>query len=208
MLSDVQIAQDCNDIYTEARKFDRYFLKDRVFLGINYGPDYLQIIGRGTDNLLDGVRDLESAILKSTEAIGLVPFGFNIGVPECIDAILPIISDKPIYLGGHSLGAAHVAQIGGYLLAAGHPIKRLVQFGCPTPGGTRLKVLYEHTETVSYKNLNDLIPLVPILPSLCQLTDFTKVNEPADLDDDLGFLAPHRMKYYNRAIQKLFAENN
>lgn len=197
-LTDADIGLLClNSYLLPPGAFDRVINVDGVFVCVRNLPDQIAIIGRGTANLADGLRDVESIALISTPNIGLVPRGFYTGVPQLFAALYPeITSGKPLVVGGHSLGAAHMAQCGGEIIAAGGHISRFCFFGCPTPGGEKLKYIWSGTAGVSYRNLYDLVTYVPRLPSLTPIRDFTHITVQPDAGDDLGLFAPHRMKYY------------
>lgn len=201
MPTNAEIVALCADIYSQPSIFDKVVDVGNVFLGIKEDADSYTIVARGSYTLLDWIRDLEAISLADTGELGLVPYGFYKGTQDACLALQLHNVHKPIYFGGHSLGAAHALLIGGKLIAAGGRVAKAVLCGCPTPGGEKLKYLWSGTEIDSYRNMNDPVTYLPKLGSLVDCRDFISVLGAPSRPDPYGIFAAHRIKYYIQGVQ-------
>lgn len=208
MLSDHDIAILCSDIYSQPSTFDKIIEIAKIYLGVKEYDDCVAIVARGSYTLLDWIRDLEAIALIATTDIGLVPFGFYNGIPAALTSINLLGITKPIVMGGHSLGAAHIAQLGGIMLAKGLKLFKTRLMGCPTPGGEKLRYIWSGSDIVSYRNLSDPVTMVPVLPSLRPVCDFTLVSEEPSKPDPWGVFSDHHIQYYCAGISKLLGVQN
>jgi hypothetical protein len=200
-VTDSVIADLVADLYNQPSQFDRVINIDKVCIGIKETPDAYIAIGRGSYTLLDWLRDAFSALVTEDPDIGIVPLGFHTGIPETA-AALTLPTNKSVYFGGHSLGAAHVCQLAGKAIARGLKIAGMTLFGCPNPGAEKLKYLLSGTSVTSYKNLTDPVTSLPTKLLVEPVVDFTSLSVTPQTGDALGIFAPHRFIYYHKGIQE------
>ena len=112
-------------------------------------------------NVRDIFRDLRFYPMKTPT--GRVHRGFYLSATRWVNEFLDELPDKPIYLGGHSKGAAEAGLVAELLHAAGRTIKEVVLWGEPA---SRFGASREHYQnlcipTNSYINKGDWIRRAP-----------------------------------------------
>jgi pimeloyl-ACP methyl ester carboxylesterase len=126
-------------------------------------------------------------VVPGYPSIGHVPYGFGDGLLDAYKAIraASAIGVQSYFL-GHSLGAAHAAELAGMWAADQSAIAQIVLCGCPKPGMVALSTLLASREVLitNLRNGRDPVPDAPVpLPPLLEwrdLTLFTVLNEPPD----------------------------
>jgi hypothetical protein len=207
-ITDLVIADLVADLYNQPSQLDRVINIDKVCIGIKETADAFIAIGRGSYTLLDWARDAAAAAITEDPDIGVVPLGFHIGIPDAYPA-LNLPPDKPVYFGGHSLGAGHVCQLAGKAIARGmRNIAKIVLFGCPNPGGEKLKYILSGTGIPSYKNLTDPVTCVPPELLVKPVREFIPLSIAPPAGDPLGIFAPHRFILYHQGIQNLYGKSS
>lgn len=131
--------------------------------------DYALVFCAGVQN------DLQRSLTHFYAAIGpvdYVTFATSPYFMACSDFVIQEMNlagvdpAKPIYFGGHSLGAVAVslaaARMKAYLPGAD---LRLMTAGMPRPGDARLRVMIGNVESLHFVNLGDPLPALPPIPS-------------------------------------------
>lgn len=116
--------------------------------------------GHSTSSLLkDILTDIRFFPLW-TPGFGFHPAGFTRAAIRICDDIERIIKDKskPLYINGHSLGAAICLIVAAFLARRGYNVKAVRAFAPPKVG--RLKSL-KGLDVIGYRYGNDIVPTVP-----------------------------------------------
>lgn len=191
-----------------------------IYWGIRQVGNEDRIVCRGSADPLDWWRDLTSEtsrIVGGYPSIGHVPLGFGTGLLAAYAAINK--ARRPwgdLYIEGHSLGAAHAAELAGMYIADGYSPAGIVLCGCPKPGMIQLSTLLKSKATpfISLRNGPDPVPTVPVaLPPLldwCDAGPITAVNVapgPSDTESDFAKLVPgaawHSIHLYAQGAKTL-----
>ena len=116
--------------------------------------------------LLDVVRDLQFLPWYDDE-LGMNHRGFLKANHQIFDDILVYLPDitKPVYLTGHSKGAAEATLLAARLRMYGYDIAKLVVFGSPRVAfmGSNVDEILEDTEIRRYETEYDLVTSVPFM---------------------------------------------
>lgn len=121
----VEAARLCNAIYAKGDVPTEPWDAQQVTQGVTWAAKWegtrLYLVHRGTDDLLDLVRDLtiiDPARLLHHDTFGPVWGGFNIGMPETYAAQKSLIADaEEVVVTGHSLGASRADLDCAYILS-------------------------------------------------------------------------------------------
>lgn len=215
-----QFSQLVQDLYdNKASSFDYISTGD-----IAYG---LKDVGGATAVVLEGSRNITTKRgivdwfchdLCAFDApvdhckFGLLHAGFWWGMQDCYESIKKL-AKPPYIVGGHSLGAAHTADMAAIMKDDGFPPLLIVQYAPPRAGGKQLAAYLADIPRVAYFNKtptgHDLVPTVPwTLPPLdayCQIQGFTQICEEPPEHDPYGPLKYHHFPLYQTGSDKLFA---
>ena len=115
---------------------------------------------RGTEFDFDDIlRDLRGLPWRDPD-LGWCHSGFLKGVRRIWPRMEPVLtgSDSPLYLTGHSKGAAEATLAAALLVRAGRPPAGLVTFGSPRAGMGKLSRLLAGVPTARYVNGADCVP--------------------------------------------------
>ena len=168
--------------------------------------DYILISCRGTEVIttepLDILRDIWF-IPWYDKILGMNHRGFTKGVNRILDLIIKNLPDdkKPIYLTGHSKGAAEATLLAAALKAHAYNVHSLVTFGCPRVAfwGSRVKKLLKGVKQRRYVLGNDPVPKIPPV-----LTGYKHVSGSIKLKPSTGkMLKDHSMTNYVERIQQM-----
>ena len=177
--------------------------------GTSDNPDL--IMCRGSTTPEDWIRDFESELGRSLPQwtqLGLLPDGFSRGLAQAWGAITDTLDAgrRTLTVAGHSLGAAHAAELAA-MLNASDIVQHVVLCGCPRPGTSALASLFDPKIIASYRNGNDPVCDVPVTlgPWLpwCPIAPYIAINDPSAPDDEWGPLAEHHLFHYLAGITKL-----
>ena len=178
---------------------------------VSGSPDL--ILCRGSVNPQDWMRDFESELgraLPGWSRLGLLPDGFSRGLEETLaafDSRTEHVSRRHLVLAGHSLGAAHAAELAGMFVSSGDLIDRLVLCGCPRPGTKALAGLFDPKIIASYRNRSDPVCDVPVaiepLLPWCPLGSYLMLDEAPAQDDSWGPLAEHHIELYEAGVARM-----
>lgn len=138
---------------------------------------------RGTESLEDGITDLSSS--RVAHPLGTVHEGFSQAFHsskfKLVEAINKHRIKQPIWVTGHSLGAALATLATAYLQSQKMKPKFLYTFGSPRVGNPtfakRFNKLFKGT-SFRFRNNQDVVTSVP-LPKM-----FAHVGEPLYFEDD------------------------
>lgn len=131
---------------------------------------YQVVSVRGTANLKDGLEDLEYLPMKNDKLGIYVHRGFNEDTIKMYAELLPHLDKKqPIYITGHSLGAAISALLMIYLHEDGFQVKPSINFGQPKVTNKKGADRYAFLPLTRVVDENDLVPLVPPITLLDSL---------------------------------------
>ena len=164
-----------------------------VCVGVKYLSDCVLIAFRGSVTPRDWMRDAVS-FLPETILGQDFPLGFGDGMEQANANLQHFIKDdRPIYVVGHSLGAAH-ATIFNFLNPRMNLLK-MVLMGCPntTCGSVGPNPVSVH----SYQNGNDFVCDLPPFPWY-QMFPLIKVNGGHDSFPNLFMY--HHIEYYLKGI--------
>jgi triacylglycerol lipase len=124
---------------------------------------YSVVVFRGTDNVNDWVTNLRFRMIEHT--YGLVHSGFSIGVNEVNFTIKHHLNyEKPIFITGHSQGAALAGIFAVVLRLSGVEAEAVYNYGQPRMGGNCFAGNYERLlgpMTYRIVNNNDTVTRVP-----------------------------------------------
>lgn len=179
-----------------------------------------RVVCRGSDDPLDWWRDLKSEtsrVVGGYPSIGHVPLGFGAGLLAAYVAIRRTLrAGAAVYFEGHSLGAAHAAELAGMYIADGYSPAGIVLCGCPKPGMIPLTTLLGSKEMpfISLRNGEDPVPDVPApLPPLLEWRDAGPITAisvppgPSDTESGFAKLVPdaawHSIKLYQQGAKTL-----
>lgn len=134
-------------------------------------PEYAVVCFRGSTALQDWLTDIEIFKAKAPGGVGRVHFGFSDALAsvwqEVKDAVLALEPKRPLFLVGHSLGAA-LAQLAAYRLVTelSQDVRAVYLYGSPHVGNRRFVNAYNALlgET-TYHHINDIDIVPRLLPS-------------------------------------------
>ncbi len=155
------------------------------------GQAQAAIAFRGSASTLDWINDGRAFPVEDPE-LGYCHAGFLSGVRRLMaetDIVGHIVSLRaagtPVWLTGHSKGAAEATLLAGFLTAWGNPPAGLVTFGSPRAGSARLAKLLDPVPTWRYVSRGDPVPKVPWLGGIYRhVGDAILIGERFDLDPD------------------------
>lgn len=184
MITDLDAAKFCAAIYTDASDWDTRIEIGGIVAGIKYVNGGTVVAFRGSFTLEDWLRDADE-IPFDHPVLGYVHRGFFDGMEQFVADIRTYLKGD-IYVVGHSLGGAHACLFTGLVPDS---VKRLVLFGCPRPGFSKLRnvVQLKCSNIASFRNREDPVPEVPYLLGLyhwvhdpAQITSATNPALPTD----------------------------
>lgn len=223
MPNDANIAALCADIYNYADRphavWD-HFEADAVH-GICWAlkrcAGYDVVVFRGSETLQDWRRDFRAIAVESR--IGTVHAGFYAGMEHAWTDIRPLIR-QPVYVSGHSLGAARASIMTAIMIVDGMPPARRVVLGEPRPGFANLGKIVASVPGASYRNAkpagfpfeHDLITDVPFDVDLINY-DYAHPTKPVDVFEPpnatfrerWGLFAWHHVELYTAALDRMFS---
>lgn len=138
---------------------------------------------RGTTNLADGVTDLTTS--KVHHPFGEAHEGFSVAFHSAkfklVEAIRRRRTNQPVWVTGHSLGAALATLATAYLPSQKMKPRFLYTFGSPRVGDPDFSAKFMkifQNRVFRFRNNQDVVTNVPIPPF------FEHVGEPIYFDDD------------------------
>lgn len=207
MVTDLELAQVCWDLYFEPNKLDHVVDTDGVTVGISHKDEHSIICFRGSTTLLDWMRDFQAQMVFDAD-LGGVELGFMQGLRK-IAGERPggAIPASPIYITGHSLGAARALIFAALEKLKGLPIAGVTVFGPPRPGAAKLKEILAPVPVRMYRNRLDPVcevPFdIPLIDPYVHVSDLISVDAAPAPEDPWGFVADHHMELYLEALKGL-----
>ena len=210
MLTDFELALLLQQQYDAVQGiFDFAERIDEVSFGVKHYPDCTVIAFEGSYNIPDWFSNFDAVMIRPP-GLGGVEQGFYDGLPEALAAISPMLSGKvPVYVAGHSRGAAHAHIFGAMLINAGYTVE-VVVFGSPRPGDAALAHILQKAPNRSYRNyhdwdLQDWVTDVPldvtiISPYVHPVKQIAIDVVPPD-PDSWGVLKMHHIQNYIKALK-------
>lgn len=142
--------------------FDDILTSKDVTICIKYLPGATVIIFPGSEKLEDWFDDFE-AVPYEHRQLGILHWGFWKAAPDIYAVVHPLIRGD-LYLGGHSLGGAHAANVAACFGLNGIRTKGLYLFESPRPGCAKMAAFIQNTVDLYFSCQNGPDP-VPYLPS-------------------------------------------
>jgi Lipase (class 3) len=126
-------------------------------------PDATVLVFRGSLSMLDWCSDAEALLADEDHYPGRVHWGFAKVVDKCWPWIVASVPPlKPVFVTGHSLGAATAALAAWRLANCGQHVGRVHTFGGPRIGDGVFSTMYDPAVAL-YRVVNE-IDIVPTLP--------------------------------------------
>lgn len=210
MLSDYTLATLCQAQYDGATIFDSAIQRGGDCVALKNYPDCSVVIHEGSHDFLNWYNNFRAGLVEVPD-FGGVEEGFYINLPEMCADLLPLIpKNKPVYLTGHSRGAARAVIMAAMLVKQGYTVICVV-FGCPKPGDAVLASILEDYECRWYRNTHDFEEqdFVCDVPIFCPITfkKFSHAGECVMIDvappenDSWGALAWHHLELYQKGAK-------
>lgn len=116
----------------------------------------------------------------------------------------------PLYITGHSLGAARAALYAFSRVKRGLPVAGVYLFGCPNPGDRHIGLTLSSVPVQSYRNRRDLVTDVPVdldflNEEYVKPAPVAAFNEKAPSGDSWGVFSDHHSELYLAGAEKLTA---
>jgi rhodanese-related sulfurtransferase len=213
MLSDLACCDLCQSQYDGEAIFDHDFTNDQGDrYCIKYHPDCTAVVHEGSHDTLNWYHNFQAEMI-SVPDFGGVEKGFYNGLPEVMVQALPLIpKDKPVYVTGHSRGAARAGIMAAILIKQGYDVI-VVVFGSPRAGDKEFSSILEGAKLRrSYRNYHDFDnqDFVCDMPLFCPLTfrnfcspiAYRMIDERPNDPDAWGILAYHHLFLYRNGVQK------
>lgn len=170
----------------------------------------------GTVIIIPGTRDRNQwrlnfeALPETTDhpLFGKLHAGFYDGCEGFAAAVAAQKPKGPLYIIGHSRGAAQAPDIAALLSVRGIVVSRLVLFAPPRPGTITLslflagvsKTLYRNTGPDGHDYVTDVPFSIPMLAPYCQVGPLTDVHAEPLPNDEWGCFRFHHMQLYAAAL--------
>lgn len=204
-LSDFDCANLCAACYENTEVFDRVIDIEGVWIGVAHYEDCSAIAFRGSTYLDDWLRNFRGNFFEDDE-LGNVEAGFIIGLRKAKIHLLKVLDPwKPLYITGHSLGAARALIFAALWHLGKEPIEVVVTFGSPRPGARKLVDILSPIEIRSYHNNYDPVTKVPpALPGIeyQHPRDLIAVDVPPMVGHPWGLFARHHIELYQEAMRR------
>lgn len=194
MISDLAICQTVARLYDDTDTSYKYaYSKDDVHCAVYAVDNCDVIVFRGSVDATDWMRDF-SAVPVYVSGLGWVHDGFQQGMTDALAELLPVLTDRPVVVSGHSLGAARAYIAAGMLELSGNRPAACVVFGPPRPGFGALTRVLAPVPTRGYCNEGDPVCDVPLAFDHPGVE--IKIHEPATPGDPWGPLRCHHIELY------------
>lgn len=215
-MKDLLAAELIGELYNHTfdSMWDHFWPDDGSYVAHRSLADADVIVWRGSVTVTDWLQDFHRCALPVIDPdLGLVHQGFIAGVRAATPHLGDVCATakKPLWIVGHSLGAAHAALHAALLLKQGcKAIERVVLFGCPRPGYAPLRDLLKPLDIHSYRNQcpegHDLVTDLPVYDGsglfYVDVRPFTTVGvAPPQRIDAWGPFAYHHLWMYLTGVK-------
>lgn len=213
MLADLDCAKLCQSLYDGEAIFDYVGAIEEVCFAYKSYPACNVVVFEGSHNIEDWKDNIDAVMIYPPGLNGAgVHQGFYLGLASVMAQIeIRFSKTKPIYVTGHSLGAARAHIFAAMLVVLGYNVIT-VAFGSPRPGNRKLAKILKAAVARSYWNYHcelehDPVCKVPVRVRPCFLyvpgSPYTKITGRPDPVDMWGpLVAWHRLKYYIQALSR------
>lgn len=204
MYDAIQACIACYNSYFNENYFDKIYTTEKVWIGGKVSPEHIEICCRGSVTLDDWCSNFKAEMITDS-ILGNVEAGFMEEMPAALQAISAYLSGYvklPVYISGHSRGAAHALLLAGMLSTMVMDIA-VYTFGSPRPGGHKLKEILSQISIESYRNNNDPVTQVPFnLPDedYCHPGDLIQIYFEGISPDGWLALKDHHIQNYMGAL--------
>ena len=142
----------------------------QYFLERDNENNYQVITVRGTANLKNGLEDADYIQIQEHKLDIRVHKGFNDDTEKLYADVFPHLNkEQPVYVTGHSLGAAISTLLMMYLHKDGFKVEHSINFGQPKVTNKKGVEHYAFLPLTRVVDENDVVPLVPPITLLDSL---------------------------------------
>lgn len=197
------------DLAARAGTWDHVFPVDGAFVAVKVIDDTAYVCWRGSVTVLDWIEDITRVAQPLVDPVlGPVHPGFALGVQAVLRKVNEFVAGNKVIVVGHSLGAGHAAIYAGYRLAVGSSVDRVIMFGEPRAGCSKLAGILSQTKLYSFRNedanghdyVTDVPAPIPLLAPYVHPTTFTDVSASPVSSDRWGLFRYHHFGLYCRAL--------
>lgn len=211
MLNIAQVCDQYARLYTTvpayAGTWDHLIPTDGCYVGIAVADGISYVNFRGSVTFVDWLED-SFAEPMIDPVLGSVHPGFTLAVRSVKNAIDSVVAGTRVVAVGHSLGAGHALIYAALRTAAGLPVDRVLTFGSPRPGGSKIAEILNPVARWSFRNGDpgghDLVTDVPFAaPPLLDYehpTKLTDVSASPRVTDSWGPFRYHHFGLYCQAL--------
>lgn len=192
-------------------------LDDGVFFAVKKLPDCDVIVFRGSITARDWLRDIVA--LPLITKIGSVHAGFYLGMEKMWSELKPMLSNKPVVVVGHSLGASHANMLCGLMIKDNIVPEIRMVAGEPKPGlqdfcSILQPIRYQYSFLNGASHRHDIVTDVPLsFPPLLGFTrptpmiKVTAYPTGSVLEQYGDAFAFHHIQLYQQAITNYYGFN-
>jgi len=215
-ISDLDCANLCLSQYNGEDIFDRTFCVGGDVVSVKNYPDCTAVIHEGSHDAPNWINNFD-AVMQQIDDFGGVEQGFYVNLPAMMVSLQPLLDkSKPIYVVGHSRGAARAHICGAMLIKRGYNVE-VVTFGSPRPGDAVLSAVLASAPNRSYFNYHsideqDYVCDVPL--DLTLVSPFVhpaariKIDVAPEPGDPWLLLARHHVQLYIKGLESASNPNN
>ncbi len=209
-MTDLELAQAAADCYESGASWEHVWQLDDVWVATRRNGSGERVIAfRGSRTVEDWLRDL-TAMPTYLKRIGWVHKGFSEGMIDVLNETRSIMASEPVWISGHSLGAARAWIYAALVLTARNVVKPagVATIGTPRPGFPHLRKLVAKSgiHARAYANKGDPVcdvPLrIPFIWPYCEPVDPIEIDVAPDDGAD-GPLARHHAALYVKGVSAL-----
>lgn len=208
MITDLTCATLLQSQYDGAKVFDYQDRVDNVSFAVKLLDDCSVILFEGTYNLPDWLSNFQAEMI-AVKGLGGVERGFYDGLPEVLALVKPKMQrNLPVYVTGHSRGAAHANIFAVMMLNEGfNQYLTRITFASPRCGDAEFNSRLLNISGYNYRNYHDeehqdFVCDVPFHFNLCPYgrPEPTKlIDVPPAPNDPWLIFARHHLALYSSA---------
>ena len=192
--------------YDSTAKVDHFFSCMAVDFSVTRFPDYIEVLCEGSHDKQDWWNNFKAWPSYQRDD-SYIMYGFDEGTDQALeDAMKYFDKSAPMYLVGHSRGAAHAHVFAKKLIDVGFDARQLhrVVFGSPKPGDPLFASKLLQSPLLSRMNRRDMfhqdiICCEPMIGNFVHPGARSIILQEPKPDDPWGPAAYHRSEYYQQA---------